>query len=94
MTLTVTNDAGSSTYQRKNYITPTNQPTAPPMLAGMLAKLLDPFSITASATGVAPETSPSGLGIGLKTIDGTNASLVDNSINGLSSAGGTNIAAV
>ena len=94
VTLTVTNDAGSSTKQIKNYITAINPgPTSTPMLAGILANLLKTFSVDASASGVTPMSPPAGLAMGLTTIDGNTSVIVDNAINGLSSYGGTNISA-
>lgn len=92
VTLTETNDAGSDIMTRDSYIVAYNAlPTVPPMLAGVLANMLNMFSIDVNAD--APMTAPAGTAIGLTTINNITALDANGSIYGLRAYGGTNIAA-
>ena len=94
VTLTVTNDDGSSTVTKKYYITAMNSiPTAPPMLAGILANFLNLFSPGANAAGVTPMTNPAGTAMGLTVVNAVTMGPLNHSIDSLSSFGGTNIGA-
>jgi hypothetical protein len=94
VTLTVTNDAGSSTIKMKNYITAINPaPTIPPMLAGILANLLRGLSMDANAAGPTPMTDPAGTSMALTIANSLTMGQLNNSIYGLRAYGGTNIGA-
>jgi PKD repeat protein len=82
VTLTVWNDAGQSTVRQKNYITAISpEPTIPPMLAGILASVLDMISMEASA-GPTVYTQPAGTAIGLTTVGGVTSPAIDNAMRG------------